>query len=405
MKKSTKLMTVVIILLISISACLIKFLLLKGDKEVSAKSKLVFFDLTSKGNATLVQSVDKQGNPIYGIIDGGKPINYSDDIEPYLIENNIKKLDFLIVSHMDVDHVGGVQELLNSEYVNKDTTLYIKITSKSKGLVNGVKNKEMNIAVVEPVTAPENIKTNREVMNAPDSVFQTKIKYYSKADNYTNATECENFSFGEFTITIYNGIDWNSQDVVDEDWDENVNSLTCLLERKNSKGELQRIYIGSDLGENSGEDSSEEHLQYSMVIGERVSQIVGQVDVYMVAHHGFYFSMNEATAKNLNFQYAIVTNSYEEIAYKGIKKFKKKYPNLNDTEALDIGSNTLQALCASERLKNIFFTDGENYGKKTAYEIIKECQASSGYVLTDDKGCIRNGNVTVELESDIKIYQ
>lgn len=45
-----------------------------------------------------------------------------------------------------------------------------------------------------------------------------------------------NISFGEFTITIYNGIDWNTYDVVNEDWDENVNLLTCLLERKNSKG-------------------------------------------------------------------------------------------------------------------------------------------------------------------------
>ena len=398
-------MIVAIMLLISISACIITFLVLKGDKEVNAKSKVVFLDLTSKGNATLVQSVDNKGNPIYGIIDGGKPINYLDDIEPYLTENNINRLDFLIVTHMDVDHVGGIQELLDSEYVDKDTTLYIKITSKSKGLYTAVKNKEMNIAVVEPITAPENIKTNKEVMNAPDSDFQTKINYYSKADDYTNATESENFSFGEFTITIYNGVDWNSQDVVDEDWDENVNSLTCLLERNNSKGELQRIYIGSDLGENSAEDSPEDHVQYSIVIGERISQIVGQVDVYLVAHHGFYFSLNEATAKNLSFQYAIVTNSYNEIAYKGIKKFKKKYPNLNDTEALDIGSNTLQALCASERLKTIFFTDGENYGMKTAYEIIKGCQASSGYVLTDEKGCIKNGNITVDLASDINIYQ
>jgi phosphoribosyl 1,2-cyclic phosphodiesterase len=276
-------MIVAIMLLISISACIITFLVLKGDKEVNAKSKVIFLDLASKGNATLVQSVDNKGNHIYGMIDGGKPINYLDDIEPYLVENNINRLDFLIVTHMDVDHVGGIQELLDSEYVDKDTTLYMKITSKSKGLYTAVKNKEMNIAVVEPITAPENKRTNKEVMSAPDSDFQTKINYYSKADDYTNATESENFSFGEFTIIIYNGVDWNSQDVVDEDWDENVNSLTCLLERNNSKNELQRIYIGSDLGENSAEDSSEDHVQYSIVIGERISQIVGQVDVYLVA--------------------------------------------------------------------------------------------------------------------------
>jgi len=405
MKKSTKLIIVAIILLISVSACLITFLILNGGKEVKAKSKLVFLDLDSKGNATLVQSVDSKGNPIYGIIDGGKHINFSKDIVPYLTENNIKRLDFLIVTHMDVDHVGGIEELLDSEYVDKDTTLYMKITSKSKVLYNTVKNKGMNLAVVEPITRPENIKTNKEVMDALDSVFLTKINYYSKADDYTKATESNNFSFGEFTIIIYNGLDWNAQDVVDEDWDENVNSLTCLLERNNSKNELQRIYIGSDLGENSAENSTEDHVQYSMVIAERISQIVGQVDVYLVAHHGYYFSMNEATAKNLNFQYAIVTNSYDEIAFKAIKKFKKKYPDLNDTEALDIGTNTLKALCASERLKNIFFTDGENYGMKTTYEIIQECQPSSGYVLTDDKGYIRKGNVIVDLASDINIHQ
>ena len=53
---------------------------------------------------------------------------------------------------MDVDHVGGIEELLDSEYVDKDTTLYMKITSKSKVLYNTVKNKGMNLAVVEPIT-------------------------------------------------------------------------------------------------------------------------------------------------------------------------------------------------------------------------------------------------------------
>lgn len=401
MKKSKLLIATIIL----VSVTILTFICLYGGKKLNSKSKLVFFELGSKGNATLVETIDDKGNTIYGLIDGGKPISYLEHIEPYLKENNISKLNFLIVSHMDVDHVGGIEELLKSDLVDSETTLYLKATSKSKGLVANVQNKGLNVGIVEPLSTPDNIKTNSEVMIAPDPVFKTQIKYYSKADGYANANTSDNITFGDFTITLFNGVDWNSQDVVDENWDENVNSLTCLLERKNSKDDLQRIYIGSDLGENSSEDSTEEHIQYSMVIGERVSQLVGPVDVYLVAHHGFYYSMNEETAKNLNFKYAIVTNSYNEIAYKGIKKFQKKNSSLSDSEALNIGSNTLQALFSSERLSKVFFTDGENYGTPTAYEIIDKCLSSSGYVLTDDKGSIKKGNITVELGSDINIYQ
>lgn len=401
--KRSKLIAVVLFILFII--CLILYS--NGGKKMNAKSKLVFFELGSKGNSTLVKTVDDKGNPIYGIIDGGKPINYTKQIEPYLTENKISKIHFIIVSHMHDDHVGGIDKLLQSDFVDSETTLYLKITPKSEHLVNYSKHKEMNIGVIEPLTVPDNIKNNNEVMSSPNSIFQTQIKYYSKADgNYANAIISSNISFGEFTITIYNGIDWNTLDVVNEDWDENVNSLTCLLERKNSKGAMQRIYLSADLGENSGENSTDGREQYSMVIGERISQIVGQVDIYLVAHHGFYFSMNEETTRNLNFKYAIVTNSYNEIAYKGIAKFQKKYPSISETEALNIGTNTLKALLSSEHLAKVLFTDGENYGAgSTAYELIKELQPSNGYVLTGKDGYIKNGNVTVEFSSDINVLQ
>ena len=397
----------IVALIIFISFIVGFFIYINGGNKMDAKSKLVFFELGSKGNATLVKTVDNKGKTIYGIIDGGKPINYVEHIEPYLTENKIDKLSFIVVTHMDVDHVGGIDKLLQSDFIDSETTLYLKITSRSEGLANTAKHKGINLGVVEPLTIPDNIKNNNEVMNAPDSIFQTQIKNYSKADgNYANANTSNNLSFGEFNITFYNGVNWNKHDAVNEDWDENVNSLTCLLERKNSKDVVQRIYIGSDLGENSGEDSTDGREQYSMVIGERVSQIVGPVDLYLVAHHGFYFSMNEETAKNLNFKYAIVTNSYQEIAYKAINKFKKKYPSISESEALSIGTNTLKSLFSSEQLINVLFTDGENYGTgSTSHEIIKELQASNGYVLTNEDGYIKNGNITVELGSEIKISQ
>ncbi|WP_281532177.1 MBL fold metallo-hydrolase [Anaerocolumna aminovalerica] len=396
---------IAVVLFIPFIICLIVYS--NGGKKMNAKSKLVFFELGSKGNSTLVETIDDKGNPIYGIIDGGKPINYTKQIEPYLTENKISKIHFIIVSHMHDDHVGGIDKLLQSDFVNNETTIYLKLTPKSEHLTNYAKLKEMNIGVIEPLSVPDNIKTNNEVMSSPDSIFQTQIKYYSKADgDYANANMSSNISFGEFTITIYNGINWNTHDVVNEDWDENVNSLTCLLERKNSKDDMQRVYLSADLGENSGENSTDGRKQYSMVIGERISQIVGQVDIYQVAHHGFYFSMNEETARNLNFKYAVVTNSYNEIAYKGIAKFQKKYPSISETEALDIGTNTLKALFSSEHLVKILFADGENYGTgPTAYELIKELQPSNRYVLTRKDGYIKNGNITVELESDITVSQ
>ena len=55
---------------------------------------------------------------IYGMIDTGEKSAY-DDITSYLEDNNIEKLDFLILTHYDKDHVGCAKKIIENYTVTK----------------------------------------------------------------------------------------------------------------------------------------------------------------------------------------------------------------------------------------------------------------------------------------------
>ena len=55
---------------------------------------------------------------IYGMIDTGLKSKY-DDIASYLDDNNIEKLDFLILTHYDKDHVGCAEKIIKNYTVTK----------------------------------------------------------------------------------------------------------------------------------------------------------------------------------------------------------------------------------------------------------------------------------------------
>ena len=67
--------------------------------EVTDKTLKIYFIDVSQGDSTLIITPNKQSI----LIDGG---DFNKDILlPYLLSRNIKKLDYIIISHFDSDHV------------------------------------------------------------------------------------------------------------------------------------------------------------------------------------------------------------------------------------------------------------------------------------------------------------
>ncbi len=68
----------------------------------------VHFVNVGHGDAILIQS-----NQQNILIDGGKEI-HNDTVVDYLKKSGVEKIDLLIVSHMDPDHIGGLPKVINT---------------------------------------------------------------------------------------------------------------------------------------------------------------------------------------------------------------------------------------------------------------------------------------------------
>lgn len=79
-------------------------------KETSVQEnpgvKVTFFDV-GKGDAILIET---QGHTL--LIDAGYDKTYG-VIQSYLVEQEIEKLDYLVITHFDKDHVGGADRVVN----------------------------------------------------------------------------------------------------------------------------------------------------------------------------------------------------------------------------------------------------------------------------------------------------
>eukprot|EP00833_Pecoramyces_ruminatium_P002992 jgi/Orpsp1_1/1177024/evm.model.c7180000059879.1 len=138
--------------------------------------KITFLDIqTFKdniGDAIIIQSTDTTGKPIYAMIDVGKKSDVSTaKLLAYLKDNNIFRLEWILISHFHGDHVGGFAKLFESginigaifmkKYGNLDTKLNSMKGKTAKeiraarlnewnDMINLIKTKNIPICYISP---------------------------------------------------------------------------------------------------------------------------------------------------------------------------------------------------------------------------------------------------------------
>ena len=106
-KNSQKVVTIIICLVLTLTII----------KIIPNNFKLYFIDV-GQGDSTLI--VTPQGKNI--LIDGGGSESYDvgkNILLPYLLDRKVTKLDYVIISHFDTDHVGGILTVLEELEVKK----------------------------------------------------------------------------------------------------------------------------------------------------------------------------------------------------------------------------------------------------------------------------------------------
>lgn len=101
-----------------------------------------------KADAILIRS---EGHA--ALIDAGKP-EAADTVTDYLLRHNVRALDYLIMSHPDSDHIGGMPGLLKEidvgEFIRADAGYFSQEGSKFPALLGILEHKGIETVAAEP---------------------------------------------------------------------------------------------------------------------------------------------------------------------------------------------------------------------------------------------------------------
>ncbi len=133
-----------------IAIIVIIILIVTGIKIVPQELKIYFIDV-GQGDSTLIQTPTNKkilidgGGSEFGSFDVGESI-----LLPYLLDRRITTLDYIIISHFDSDHVGGLFAILeNIKVKNIIISKQGENSTNFKKLVSIINHKKINIRLVK----------------------------------------------------------------------------------------------------------------------------------------------------------------------------------------------------------------------------------------------------------------
>ena len=220
----------------------------KGKNKDKSKDEI------QKSDAIILESKGK-----YAMIDTATE-DQSSKIVKYLKELGIDELEFVVLTHAHMDHIGGYKSItenikVKNVYLNKYTKKYksanmVTMTKRMKNIVDISKKKNITI-------------------------------------KYINETKNQTIELGNINMKLYNT---NLKNVDDD----NDNSIVALATIKGKK-----IYFAADIGG---------------TLNESISKQIGNVDIYKVSHHGVAGNNKKEAIQILKPKYAIIT-SFKENRY------------------------------------------------------------------------------------------
>lgn len=243
--------------------------------------------LESDGKFALVDCAEDTDNPrgfeelVY--------VGYEDRVLEYLKANAMGDdgkvtLDFVLGTHSHSDHIGGFDTIIsdNDVVVNR---AYLKVYNAD----------QINDHEVE-------CWDNQEVYDQMiDALNSKNVPVISEMDGTP-------FTFGNFTITLFNTTDDNSAGKVGE----NDNSLGVLVEKNGTK-----VFLSGDIDNKTGDE-------------ERLAPQIGKVNLLKVGHHSYSGSTSTAWLKTLDPDICVVTNNYESVDFRTVRRITRvaKAPTL-----------------------------------------------------------------------------
>lgn len=144
----------------------------ENNVEISGDLEVHYIDV-GQGDAILIKQNDKSM-----LIDAGDNA-YGSRVVNYLKSNNIRRLDYIVGTHPHADHIGGMDDVINTFDIGKVIMPKVTHTSKTfEDVIVAIKNKGLKI------TTPK-VGDVYEIGNANFTILAPNSDSYNNLNNYS----------------------------------------------------------------------------------------------------------------------------------------------------------------------------------------------------------------------------
>ena len=117
------------------------------------------------------------------LIDGGKPNTFQKSIKNIVknIVKNIDILDYIFVTHIDNDHIGGINKLLGSSYQNKIKNIFFNSGQFSSKNSSTMISESDGNTLIDFINKSDSLKSNKKeiTIDTKFDIFGLKISFLS----------------------------------------------------------------------------------------------------------------------------------------------------------------------------------------------------------------------------------
>lgn len=235
-----------------------------------------------------------ESNGHFAMIDTASDFYYP-MIQDYIKDNNIEKLDFVLLTHFHSDHYGNLEKLYNDYKIDK---LYIKEYTNHEGSTGD--SREFTLDYLKKEKDKYDAMINAALKNS-------EVVYLNDDGSNYLSIPFENVTLELYDVVnhidkLYN--DPNQEFYHQNRFNENFNSIAIFVKHNG-----YNIYLGSDV--TNSDTSIPELHKLSEKIVRRIykEHNIRHIDVYKSCHHGGSGTNNLPLTKLLKSKYCIVTNT------------------------------------------------------------------------------------------------
>ena len=287
------------------------------------------------GDCILLENIDINNNIIHALIDTGRKA-YEGVVCKFLKKHNVKKLEFLLITHMHKDHNGDAISVIENYEMDKLILKEFDLKWSPDGtqkVYEDIITKAIKKKIKKILGVSYESLVSEKYSPSLSNKFKNEVIKFALKENFEYFNQFNtNFKFGSAEIRIMN---WEIFDVngnlfiprINEDGNEIIQRDIYEGENHNSLGVL--LLQGNKKAFFSGDMNNIKKIVGNDKIGDedRLKDIIGKIDLLKLGHHGYQHSNTRDYINVLKLQYAIITNDIDSILLDTVEYLEKNKIN------------------------------------------------------------------------------